>query len=240
MIRTRFCSRQCYFSAKIIAEAAKRIRLACVFCNIAFTKAPKRVGAMNYCSNACSRADHGRKITGKNHPNWRGGSLNSRGPSWKTCRHEVLERQGFHCFDCQMTDSDHRLRYKVGLHVHHKSPYRLTLTNSTDNLVAVCIPCHGREESATRRQLSPQDFETMQRATRNARKTGLDRDDYARAYNMCNCGHRKAKRALLCRRCRNAATFQASTHIRCICGGRKSFKALACWTCHLKSRRATP
>jgi predicted RNA-binding Zn-ribbon protein involved in translation (DUF1610 family) len=200
----RFCGRSCWFAWHRGPNntQTKRVTVRCDHCGTLFEKTPARMTARNYCGSTCSRADHGRKIGGSNHPNWRGGALAGRGPTWRVTRSEVIDRQGGKCADCGLTEVDHKATYGVGLHTHHRRPYRLSLDNSPGNLVAVCIPCHGEEEAATHRSLTADDFAAMRANFERDRAAGFHRDDHTRVYDSCpECGNRKAKKSARCRKC---------------------------------------
>ena len=214
-----------------------RIQISCSACGSSFEKNPARIGGVNYCSRKCASAAHRAKISGNKHPNWRGGSVASKGSSWRLIRQNVLDRQGGKCADCGMSNESHKAKYRSGLHVHHRTPYRLSLDNSPENLVAVCIPCHGKEESKTNKALRAKDFETMRERSDRDRALGFHSDDDGRQYDQCpTCNGRKAKQATLCRSCRAAEKFKASKHLRCPkCGGRKGPESKQCWNCRITS-----
>jgi len=158
-----------------------------------------------YCSRECAAAEHGKKITGPKHPHWQGGLLATRGPSWQKSRLDTIERQGYRCLDCGMTNEKHVAKYGWTLTVHHRSPYRLSGDNSPDNLVALCRACHAKEEAALRKRLSPEDIQTMRENTDEMRALGLDKQyDKSRHKNPCpQCGNPKEKKAKLCKSCSN-------------------------------------
>ncbi|QSW99791.1 HNH endonuclease [Haloterrigena alkaliphila] len=68
------------------------------------------------------------------------------GPDWGEARFEALQRDGFCCQKCGMTQKEHRAEYETGLHVHHIEPYRKfdddEKAHKLDNLVTVCESCH--------------------------------------------------------------------------------------------------
>lgn len=75
------------------------------------------------------------------------------GHEWSEKREEAIERDDSECQDCGISMTEHKKRYKQGLHVHHKvarkqilsdDPTReeFELANSLDNLVTLCASCH--------------------------------------------------------------------------------------------------
>lgn len=238
----RFCSKRCWYAWNRGANNAKtkRVQVICDACGKQFEKLPCRVGKHNYCGWDCSRAAHGAKLTGSKSPSWVGGTLQHRGPTWWRVRLSVISRQGEKCSDCGMSEAEHKARYARSLHVHHKSPYRLSLDNSPDNLIAVCIKCHGIEEAALRRGLTSEDLALMRQRTEEQRKAGLFMDDYSRLYDLCpRCNERKAKKSALCRKCRNETQVRENPDHWCPNCGRykRATKAKQCRVCFLDRPR---
>lgn len=68
------------------------------------------------------------------------------GASWRDQRERVLERDGYECQDCGISDEEHRQQDAGGLHVHHVTKLRefesVERANRTDNLVTLCRQCH--------------------------------------------------------------------------------------------------
>lgn len=238
----RFCTRECFYkwnSGPKNNPQWTQVLLHCGHCGKPFYRKPALIheGMPHYCCPECGHAEHGAKIAGPKHGNWRGGAVHGRGTKWPAIREIVLSRQGRKCFDCDMPEEAHKARYGCSLHVHHASPYRLTLDNSPDKLIALCIPCHGRENAATHRSLSPEDYAQMRANTKVGLANGSFADDYARQYNTCPlCGGRKAKHAKRCTKCRHAAR----TWDLCpVCGQhtKTSSTFQMCKACRLKVRR---
>jgi len=233
---SRYCSKPCH-----AASQRKRIIVACARCGKLIEKTPRKVTERNYCSRTCAAADHGATFRGEKHPGWRGGMLSGRGPSWPVARAKAIKDAGERCADCGMTRKEHRAEYGKDLHVHHRSPYRLSLDNSQDNLIVLCIPCHTKEEVAQRQNLSPADFEIMRQRSERDRALGLDHDDKARHYDACpQCGARKARKSILCLACRTAEkNTNRPEHFRCpVCGGWKTrAESAMCRACHLIETR---
>lgn len=236
----RHCSKRCWYTwhrGPNNRQWRGAVSVTCGTCAVTFEKPPYRVRAANYCYRACAHAAHGAKITGDRHPNWKGGLLDWRGSLWKKQRVIVLHRQGHQCIDCGLTQDTHRARYGSGLQVHHVSPFRLSLDSSPDNLVALCAPCHAREEKATRDKLPPEAFAVMIQRTKEMRALGFERPAM-HMYDLCDCGAPKAKHSAKCRKCRTAIRrAHRLPHFTCpICGGPKSTAvATRCWPCRVSS-----
>lgn len=91
-----------------------------------------------FCGHHC----YGRWVTdnyfGEKHHSWKGG-VSFRGEDWLRQRRRCLRRDGYRCRNC------HKHRDELGprqISVHHRRKYRLTLDNSLDNLVTLCMTCH--------------------------------------------------------------------------------------------------
>lgn len=66
-------------------------------------------------------------------------------------RQKALERDGYKCIDCGMTDEEHRAIWKRGLTVDHKDRKGLGVSkneknNSLENLQTLCLKCHGKKD----------------------------------------------------------------------------------------------
>lgn len=91
-----------------------------------------------------------------------GPSTSDYGENWDERRFEILERDGFECRLCGISQSEHREKEDVGLHVHHIQPFRTfddpEVANQASNLVTVCSDCHTTieplSEEEQRRRLS--------------------------------------------------------------------------------------
>jgi hypothetical protein len=72
------------------------------------------------------------------------------GSEWPEQRRKALERDGWECQDCGMTDEEHREQDSDGLHIHHITPFRefecREEANQLDNLVTLCRFCHSDRE----------------------------------------------------------------------------------------------
>ncbi len=68
------------------------------------------------------------------------------GPNWSKQRKLALERDGYVCQDCGISDQKHRNEYGEGLHVHHLRKRRkfesYEKANRLENLISLCRSCH--------------------------------------------------------------------------------------------------
>lgn len=79
--------------------------------------------------------------SGSRTPQWKGGHTKYRGPGWLTIRQEILERDGYKCTVCGMTQEEARANGH-GLSVHHIVPFEQTQDNSPENLITLCQKHH--------------------------------------------------------------------------------------------------
>lgn len=59
-------------------------------------------------------------------------------------RKEVLERDGYACVRCGMTDAEHKAKWDRPITIDHKSKDRAD--NSLGNLQVLCLTCHGNKD----------------------------------------------------------------------------------------------
>lgn len=80
-----------------------------------------------------------------------GPSGNDYGELWVDRRREALERDNYRCRGCGIGQEEHREKHDEGLQVHHIVPYRSfeedIEAHRLDNLVSLCVDCHGKFES---------------------------------------------------------------------------------------------
>lgn len=165
----QFCTDDCR------REYSKASPSKCVNCGCWFTalkwysgrSGVTSVNGVKTCSKECDNAwrsnneDRKRKIseafTGKNHPNWQGGShnINYRGAGWQAIRRKVRERARFKCEGCGMTEAQHLDTHNQTLHVNHKIPYHQHASgnpNRMSNLEALCVSCHMKADWKWRKE----------------------------------------------------------------------------------------
>jgi len=89
---------------------------------------------------------------GEKHHKWNGGTR-ERPWSWRHARKDALERDGYECQSCGMTESEHQDKFSQSLHVHHKIPVGdfedFETANQLSNLITYCAGCHRRIEGRT-------------------------------------------------------------------------------------------
>lgn len=63
-------------------------------------------------------------------------------PIRKSLREEVLERDGYECRFCGITEDEHKEKYNKSLSLHHIIKERDGGKTEADNLITVCKKCH--------------------------------------------------------------------------------------------------
>lgn len=63
-------------------------------------------------------------------------------------RQAVLERDGYACVKCGMTDAEHRIKWDRPITVDHKDKNRKH--NTMENLQTLCLSCHGAKDLTPR------------------------------------------------------------------------------------------
>ena len=83
---------------------------------------------------------------GENHGMWNGGKEHYYGPNWEAQREACLERDNYRCQACGISNEE----APIALNAHHIQPYKSfddnERANRVDNLVALCLSCHGKWE----------------------------------------------------------------------------------------------
>lgn len=74
---------------------------------------------------------------GEKHSRWKGGISNKYGSNWKDYRITQLKFDNHKCQKCGSVDD---------LTVHHIVPYKISKSNSLENLITFCRSCHGKLE----------------------------------------------------------------------------------------------
>lgn len=127
----RFCSKRCLGIANGRRHAAsfERLTYRCATCNEEGRVSPSSVGRTKFCSRECAATA------------MRTASDYRYGPDWARQRRKAKVRDQHTCQTCGDIKN---------LHVHHKSPYRISGTNALRNLVTLCASCHTTEEARYR------------------------------------------------------------------------------------------
>jgi len=78
---------------------------------------------------------------------------------WSALRKDVLDRDGYECRFCGVTNEEHQEEYKQGLHAHHIIPDSDGGDTSMQNLITVCLSCHHTLEMTHARAVAQLDSE---------------------------------------------------------------------------------
>jgi hypothetical protein len=216
-----------------------RIEVACDICGQPIFKTPYQYNkvAHHYCSRKCAGIAKSQEMAGSNNPNWKGGSIDSRGPNWSVTREQTRIIHNNQCADCGMTNDEHLGEYGKDLHVHHKVPYRLTQDNSPNNLEPLCIPCHIKKEKLFDSTLTPLEKALMEHNTNNARNLGMDKRR-VRTVPCPICNGRKTPRSKTCKKCwvkNHPRRLPPKPPKYCIdCGVEIALTSTTCRACHFK------
>lgn len=160
-----FCSREC--ASKWLSENRRgadcyqyaKVELECDWCGEPYKRAPANAEGSRFCSRECqSKAQseefagadwHLHSVTGEDHPSFTG-HPDYYGENWSAQRENALDRDGYKCAICGMTNDAHRDTHGCELHVHHIEPLATFDTkvaaNDLDNLLTLCRPCHAKWE----------------------------------------------------------------------------------------------
>lgn len=137
--RGRHCSRDCQYAAR--REAPRGVAVLCVGCDSVFVVPKSRLleGRGLYCSRPCRDQNRIRE----QHPSYRGGVDDDRGPNWQAQKRAARKRDRNTCRHCG----------RPGRDVHHVIPFRIFgLTryleaNTLSNLLTLCRPCHRKADA---------------------------------------------------------------------------------------------
>lgn len=131
----------------------KTAEINCAVCETPYAVYPCYADRRRLCDDPecfaefCSETNKGER-----NPMWAGGGVDYYGPNWPDQRRKALERDGYKCRICGMTDATHRDRCGKGLHVHHIIRFttfgveQYERANRLGNLVTMCIPHHNQWE----------------------------------------------------------------------------------------------
>lgn len=99
-----------------------------------------------FCDSACRNSWLREEHTGENHVEWNGGKVGYYGPNWEEKRKQCLERDGHRCQSCGKHNDD----ATIALNIHHIEPFKnfedRKEANKIDNLISLCLSCHGKWE----------------------------------------------------------------------------------------------
>ena len=111
-----------------------------------------------FCNNKCQGKWWSENLTGEEHPLFLGGGdwSNKMGSMWHNKREACLDRDGYECRVCNITQAEHVEQFGFGLDVHHIEPRRkfynsnsrsIDEANKMKNLVTLCREHHNKVES---------------------------------------------------------------------------------------------
>lgn len=142
--KRKFCSNKCvaiHNSSR--KHRTSKIEKKCLVCNKKFFIFPSSVKYKRglYCSKSC-KAKYENK-TGCESRLWKGGisghyKKNLTKRKWDEVRRLIYRRDHYTCQICGKNN--------IEIHAHHIVPYRVSLDDSLNNLIALCSTCHKKEE----------------------------------------------------------------------------------------------
>jgi endogenous inhibitor of DNA gyrase (YacG/DUF329 family) len=120
----------------------------CPECGVVFKAWPS--STYERCSMECQGEWRSRVLVGEKSPTYTGGEV-LYGRGWNETKKEtVRERDDHQCQSCGMAQEQHLRQHDQKLHVHHIVKARLfdddELRNNDNNLVTMCLTCHGEWE----------------------------------------------------------------------------------------------
>ena len=138
----KFCSNVCaYTHNNKIRYKNSIIERTCPICNKNFIAKRHRInqGRGINCSIRCRQISQSKKISGKNHPNWKGGisSLSEifyRSKFWRELRKNIYKRDNWKCKMCGK-------KCYTDIQCHHKNGI---FDNNPNNLITLCSVCHSK------------------------------------------------------------------------------------------------
>lgn len=99
-------------------------------------------------------------------------------------RKQVLERDGFKCVGCGLTDEEHKNKHGFPITIDHKDKNRKN--NTMGNLQTLCIPCHGKKDHPKTNKFHPFIEEAIL-----MRKNGMSYMKIAKYYKISHSTARK-------------------------------------------------
>jgi hypothetical protein len=118
------------------------IEYDCKYCGEHNTQLKSDSGKGVFCNMECRDAYQ----RGEKHPAYISGTDYHYGPNWEEQREKCLSRDNYRCQWCGVSNED----APIALNAHHIIPFRKfddrEKANRVDNLVALCLSCHGRWE----------------------------------------------------------------------------------------------
>lgn len=83
--------------------------------------------------------------SGRDHPDWKGGSFDYYGPNWENVREKILDRDNYTCRVCNdMAENVHHIKPRKDFRI--DGEYKYKKANREQNLISLCLSCHMRFE----------------------------------------------------------------------------------------------
>jgi len=154
-VQAVYCSQECAYKGRtlgftkrnisklyqVVGFSIVRIKKICKICGKYFSVIPSRV-ENKYCSRKCFEISHKERMKGENNPSYiNGNSYNKRswrGGKWEELRKAIYERDGWICQECGKHCEGREIQ------CHHIEPYKINQNNNPDNLITLCVSCHGQ------------------------------------------------------------------------------------------------
>lgn len=131
---THFCSIRCkadYQKGKHFGKPKNGIYKICPKCKKQFYVPRSDIVRRVHCSNSCAKIG----IRPWNYIHGLGKTRRRYGVYWDVHRLKIIERDNSICQVCG----------KIGNHVDHIIPFRISKDNSFSNLQVLCVSCHGKK-----------------------------------------------------------------------------------------------
>lgn len=114
--------------------------LTCENCGGEYHRHPSHASNSRFCSKEChsESRDYSEipKLTGADHPNWKGGV------SIDNSRKQVLNRDNYTCQRCGCEVENGHRESQRSVEVHHLIPRAAGGPDTMENLVTLCVRCH--------------------------------------------------------------------------------------------------
>lgn len=156
-----FCSHECsreWLSENFNGEdhpnyKGNRVEIVCDNCSEDFEVWKHQEDKLRFCCRECYDEFRSENWTGENHPLWKDNDRIPMGENWREQREKTLERDGYQCRVCGLSQSQSLAKYGKELDVHHikkrreyydegKKELDWERANRLDNLITLCSTHH--------------------------------------------------------------------------------------------------